>query len=508
MRAPAQPVIMGYWENWGTYQNFPMPNNAQGSTNPIFSGQMTGLTAIAYAFLEVTEDGTLKFSDSWSDLSSNNAPDTAFCTKSPASCPGFPEAGLGNFNAFVNAPVAYHVLSVGGAGHDASWENAFAHPDQFVASLKTLVTTYQKIEWLDIDYEPLNGISAQNIPRFINLVAKINQALPGLMISYTIQSDPDKVANFKKENWQKLSPYLTYVNIMAYDMFGSFNKNDDPNTASASALVGSKYSGDATRQALNQVGIPNEKIVLGIPMYGRAVGGVPASGLRQPFTQAVHGDLDDANCSINLNDPNYCGGMIQYKTLIDQKYVAQPVMVNGVIDSVYAYDDNKKIFVSYDNAESAKAKAQYAVNNKLGGVMFWAIRFDKPVDDAQSILAAVDSVYGIVPHAVNTPAEVKLELTNNDPTRPVTISLVSADKSNYYPFPPLTPKGQPGSDVTYSSTDSAIVKTLMSNNNILVLLTPKSGEQLWCKGSLNLSNGAYHHIQVYYDTPVPNCLIN
>lgn len=510
MASESGPIVMGYWENWGTYQNFPMSGNAQNSNNATLNGQMTGLNAIAYAFLEVNTSGVIKFSDVWSDLNPNSPQDVSFCGASPQSCEGFPSnSGLGNFTAFTKSPVTHHVISVGGAGHDDAWENAFSHPDQFVSSLKTMVDIY-KVDWLDIDYEPVGGVPAQNIQRFINLVNKIKQTIPNLNLSYTIPANANSVASFGSANWQNLTKNLNYVSIMGYDLHGAFDTSN-PYTALHSALYAdaNDFSVDSTVKALNQAGVANGKLILGMPMYARAVGGVAASGLGQVFTESVQGDLDDAGCSTNLYAGNVCSGMIQYKIVADQHYTDVPVTVSGKIAGVYAYDASKKRFLSYDNAQSATAKAQYALDNKMAGVMFWALRFDKPVTDSQSILGAVDKVFGIVPNAGSgSDASMKLQLTNNDPKNPITITLVKADKSSYYAFPQLAKSGQTGSDVTYTDANSDNVKTLMNSSGVLVLLTPTKGSQLWCQGSLNFPSNSYHHVQVYYDSPVPNCSIN
>lgn len=132
----AAPFLMGYWENWDEYNNFPMPNNAKGEDNPYLTAQLTGLNALAYAFLEVAPTGAVSFNDAWSDLDPNSTQDQQFCQQFPESCPGFPaKAGIGNFIAFSKAPIAHHVVSIGGAGHDDSWETAFRNPDRFIASL-------------------------------------------------------------------------------------------------------------------------------------------------------------------------------------------------------------------------------------------------------------------------------------------------------------------------------------------------------------------------------------
>ncbi len=47
----ASPIIMGYWESWGTYHGFSMPGSTQ--PNEIMRGQLTGLNAVTYSLLEV-----------------------------------------------------------------------------------------------------------------------------------------------------------------------------------------------------------------------------------------------------------------------------------------------------------------------------------------------------------------------------------------------------------------------------------------------------------------------
>lgn len=393
--ATPEPIVMSYWENWATYQHYPMPNNAHGSKNTALTDQIKNINALAYTFLIVGNDGSLQFSDTWSDLDPNSEQDKNFCTASPSSCIDFPQkAGLGNFDAFTKTAIKHHFISVGGAGQDRAFEKALEHPDKFVSSLKALVETYP-IDALDIDYEPEKGVPTAYVQRFIALTDQIKAALPSITLSYAIIANKHNIEKFGAENWKKLGNNLNYISIMGYDMHGAFER-DNPHTALHSALMTQDegHSIESTLQALNKVGISNDKIILGMPLYGRAVGGVTSDGIGQVFTQGVKGDMDPDNCSIQLNAKNLCGGNFQYKTLVNQSYAPVPVTVGHQITGAYSYNANTKVFVSFDSPESAAAKAQYAINNHLAGVMFWALRFDKPVNDPQSILAAVTKVYG------------------------------------------------------------------------------------------------------------------
>lgn len=390
----AEPIIMGYWENWATYVNFPMPNNAKQSKNAVLSDQMAHLNALAYAFLEVAEDGAIQFADVWSDLDPNSLQDKQYCQAFPSGCEGFPaNASLGNFAAFSKAPVKHHVISVGGGGYDRVVERAFDHPDRFVASLKALMAIYQ-IDALDIDYEPPQGMTLANAPKMIELTRKIKEAAPALIVSYAISANRYNIERLGADTWKKLGANINYISIMGYDIHGSFDANY-PYTALHSALVSQSDNGsvEITLKALVKAGIAKNKIILGMPLYGRAVAGVKEQGLGQIFTHAIKGDLDGNHCSTRLGSKNLCSGVTQYKTLVDQGVIAIPVMVAGQLAGVYAYQDDKKVFISFDNPDSAAAKAQYAINNQLAGVMFWALRYDTPVKDSRSVLAAVAKVY-------------------------------------------------------------------------------------------------------------------
>ncbi len=395
MANPA-PIIMSYWENWATYQHFPMPGDTQGSKNKVLTEQLAAMNALAYAFFTVGNDGSIQFFDTWSDLAPNSEQDRRFCNASPNSCVNFPQnAGLGNFSAFTKTEIKHHFISVGGGGNDKAFEIAMDHPEQFVSSLKTLVEHYN-IDALDIDYEPERGVPKAYIPRFIAITEQIKTALPSLIVSYAISSNSNNINRFGTDNWKKLEKNLDYISIMGYDMHGTFDRGA-PYTALHSALMTEHADGsiENSLKALNKAGIPNEKVILGMPLYGRGVGGVSEDGLHQIFTAGYRGDLDSNKCSTELNANNICSGMIQYKTLVDRNARPVEVKVGNQLAGVYTYDAAKGIFISYDNHDSAAAKAEYAQKNQLAGVMFWALRFDKPVNDPQSILGAVAKVYGL-----------------------------------------------------------------------------------------------------------------
>ena len=205
---------------------------------------------------------------------------------------------------------------------------------------------------------------------------------------------------------------------MTYDFHGAFdypqgtgflaNLYVDPNDTHTN-----KFSVVNAVTALLDNGIPSDKIVVGIPVYGRALEGVPNVnyGLYQSFNKIPKGDLDPKDCSQTIPlAANGCSGSYQYKYIIGNMlnpgvaFTDYNVKTQGVISGVWAYDPNvwadtvgnqlDKTFISYDNVDSVKAKATYVKDNNLGGMMLWELRGDiAPSDPSQaSLLAAIRGV--------------------------------------------------------------------------------------------------------------------
>jgi chitinase len=146
---------------------------------------------------------------------------------------------------------------------------------------------------------------------------------------------------------------------------------------------------DAAVQQYLVAGVPADKLVLGLPFYGRAFFQVDADnqGLYQHFvTQA--GDIYTGdpsllygcdNCTLR-NDPRIAS-YADIKKLLqgDFGYVRS---FNDKTKVPWLYNADKHIFLSYDDEESFRYKSLYAKSQGLAGVMYWRIS----QDDAQDSL--------------------------------------------------------------------------------------------------------------------------
>lgn len=156
--------------------------------------------------------------------------------------------------------------------------------------------------------------------------------------------------------------YLDFVNLMTYDFTGEWaattghHANLHTPDSDPAALSGHK-----SVQMFMDAGVPAKKLVLGVAFYGRGWGSVlpENNGLYQPGTglQGVslryHNIVDDY-----LDHPDYA--------LHWDESASAPFLWNAA-DS---------IFITFENAQSVKAKASYALEHNLGGVMFWQYHAD------------------------------------------------------------------------------------------------------------------------------------
>ena len=513
----ASPIMMSYYENWDTYATPAYPfDGAMGVSNPNLGAKLGGLNMIAYAFMEVDSSGSLIFSDPWSDLSVN---DQEFCTLNSTVCNGAsfnPEklgVHFGNFDAFAQSSVPTKLISIGGANHDASWEYAMAHPTNFIRSLQAILSQYPNINGIDIDYEPAGGIPAANIQPFVNLVHQIRQDLPQITITMAYSANVQNIENVGAANWQALAADINYFGIMGYDMHGEF---DIPaKTGLHSALYATNYSDDNAVQIFNKMGVPDRQLILGFPLYGRAVGGTSTPGLNQTFTSSYAGDLDPANCSTTLGSSNVCPGMMSYNAIYTLDLYAKVVNANGVTTAVYSnFGPNDNDFVSYDNPTSVQAKAAYVRSHHLAGMMSWAIRFDRPntgINCATWLTGAADQVLGVQVRPYTPPSppplSTKLELHETSGNTAIVVSLFDS-LGREFDFSVTA-----GQDALYCSkaTASATCPDSWNIDNIStakgtlvnVEVKPVGGSPISC-GTLDISK-SYNQVMSYAGS---NCQIS
>ncbi|KAA2264207.1 chitinase [Solihabitans fulvus] len=154
-------------------------------------------------------------------------------------------------------------------------------------------------------------------------------------------------------------------NLMTYDLCTGYSKVscfNDP-------LV--KRPGDPNDRYNNNVGavdymeahgVPANKIVLGVPFYGRSftVTSADNGGLYQPFTS-----MD----------------FLDYKVLVGPQWAGNPDVQQGwdpVVRSPYLWNPRTMTWVSYENPRSILDRSLFAKDRRLAGMMMWEVGADDP----------------------------------------------------------------------------------------------------------------------------------
>lgn len=239
--------------------------------------------------------------------------------------------------------------------------------EAFEDSVMEFLAQYN-LDGLDIDWEypgmpgaghPFRPEDKQNFTALLRELrgrfdAYVRRTGRRLYLTVAMGSSDDVIAHTEM---RKVARYVDTVNLMTYDYYEA---GSDPTTGHHAPLYANpadpkKASSDDSVKAYEKAGVPAEKILLGVPFYGREWGEVQDQnhGLFQPG-KAVHG----ANAQYSTIAANMLGhGFTRYW--------------DAAANAPYLYNAEQHIFVSYEDPESLKVKCKYIRDHKLGGMMFW-----------------------------------------------------------------------------------------------------------------------------------------
>ncbi|KAI0090629.1 glycoside hydrolase superfamily [Irpex rosettiformis] len=395
-------VNMAYFTNWGIYGANFQPTDI----NP------GPLTQILYAFADVSPDtGAISLTDSYADEQKHFPGDS------------WSETGNNLYGClkqlyllkmanrqdplhliYPYSRVLTHVsaenrnlkitLSVGGWTYSQDGHFSFVTDatkrQTFVNSALQLIEDYG-LDGLDLDFEyPSSAAQGQG---FADLVTALRSAFDsyatkkGDTVPYSLTAAVSAgAANYQYLVVPQMDKALTFWNLMAltyirkaYDYAGSWLTFAD-NQAN---LYGGQRTGVSTDAAVSwyiSQGATPDKIVMGLPLYGRAFENT--NGLGQSYSGIGPGTIE--------------AGVYSYNVL---PLASAQVFENVTDVSSYSYDSTKKELVSYDTPHIASLKAQYVTSKGLGGNMFWDLSTDKTGSD--SLVSTTANVFGALDQTQN-----------------------------------------------------------------------------------------------------------
>ncbi|KAI7877686.1 chitinase [Lichtheimia hyalospora FSU 10163] len=369
------PVIAGYFVNWGIYaRNHNVINLAPDAHK---------LTHLLYAFANLEPSGNIVLGDVWADKDKHFPAEQTIDGKADS----WNDQGnnlYGNFKQLYLLKQRHRhlkvTLSVGGWTWSTNFGTVAADPQKRATFVQSAVKHVADLglDGIDIDWEyPKDPQEAFN---FVHLLYELRIALdryqqslgqtnePRLLLTLAVACGP---SNYRLLRLREMEPYVDLFYLMAYDFAGSW----DSQTGHQSAMHGGALNGHQAVTDYMQAGVPPHKLVLGIPVYGRAFSNT--SGLHSSFQGMPEGSWEK--------------GMYDYKDLPKPGATEYNDLQNMCSSS---YDPAKREFVTYDTPDVVRAKCEYVKQMRLGGAMFWELSADHKDNHPRSLLNTVYNSFG------------------------------------------------------------------------------------------------------------------
>ncbi|KAH8372051.1 hypothetical protein KR093_009815, partial [Drosophila rubida] len=319
-------------------------------------------THLVYAFMGIKESGELRIIDPYLDLEDNGG-----------------QGNIKKFNALkLKNPTLKTLVAVGGWNEGSKPFSIVASDPQKRAIFIEQITQFLQhhgFDGLDLDWEypgqrhslPNNNDRAN----YITFLKELKEALQpfGYLLSAAVGSAEFSAA--QSYDIPAIVPYLDLINVMAYDLHGPWDAKlgiNAPLYAGANDKTPreQQLNVDAVVQYWLAAGAPSQKLVLGMPFYGRT------------FTLATADDHQPGAAHIGRGMAGRYSrepGVLGYNELCEllkQENWTQEWQAEQQVP--FAYRDRQ--WVGYENEQSLQLKAQYAVNKQLAGIMIWSLESD------------------------------------------------------------------------------------------------------------------------------------
>ncbi|XP_051162788.1 uncharacterized protein LOC127282535 isoform X2 [Leptopilina boulardi] len=355
----AEKRVVCYYTNWSVYR----PGTAKFSPQNINPYLCTHLI---YAFGGFTKDNTLKPFDKYQDIEKG----------------GYAKfTGLKTYNKNLKT-----LLAIGGWNEGSSRFSpmvADAHRRKEFVKNCVKFLRQNHFDGLDLDWEyPAfrDGGKPRDKENYAILVEELREQFereslktgrPRLLLTMAMPAGIEYID--KGYDVPRLNDNLDFINLLSYDYHSAFEPAVNHHSPLYPLEEDNEYNYDTeltiefTINHLIKQGASSEKIVLGIPTYGRSY---------TLFNQDSTDIGSPADGPGNEGDATREKGYLAYYEICEnvEKDEWEVVQPNPEAMGPYAFKDNQ--WVGYDDENIVRVKAQYVNEKKLGGIMFWSIDND------------------------------------------------------------------------------------------------------------------------------------
>ena len=265
------------------------------------------------------------------------------------------------------------LISVGGWGWSKNFSDAVLTTNSrqiFANSAIDFMLKY-KIDGIDLDWEypGLRGdnntfreVDKDNFTAILKLLRKKLDSLDSKKHRYLLTIATGAFQSYLDHtNMKEAHKYLDFINIMTYDFYTGGSKF----TGHHANLYNSdfnKKSPKSVKIAVEQhikAGIPANKLVLGVPFYGRWWKKVnPGNNGLYQLSNGLTGSYSFSTIADSIKSNSF-------KSYWDSS-----------AKTPYIWREKDSLFVTYDDSRSIQLKADFVRESNLGGIMFWQFNGD------------------------------------------------------------------------------------------------------------------------------------
>ncbi len=370
-----------YHANWGQYAyKRNMKNEAWDSINEL-----------NFSFIGFDESGKVFSLDSWADNL------------------GLPQLYLQQKrNPYLRTTIAFGGWTNSGKRMDTVFSKMASSKTSRQNFIKNAVAAVKQagVNGVVLDWEYVKQADALN---FIALLSELRTALedanidnPYLKIAAPAASNNINV--FSRDQWSVISGLVDHISVMSYDYFGGFSDVSDFHSpwqlasASPHEKTTPQFCVEGTLKIYADLGLPKEKITLGIPNYTRGeIVTKPGdyAGLYQSVVGSPKGDFGAP------------GGIFSWDSVL-KLLNKQPSQIDKLgVKQWYHYDsshelckdanmallsgqlpDGRWVVINFLDQAAAQWRGQQAQEQGLGGTMIWA-NYEETVNQKDMIATAV-----------------------------------------------------------------------------------------------------------------------
>jgi chitinase len=277
------------------------------------------------------------------------------------------------------------LVSIGGWTHSKGFSDAALTPEsrkKLTASGIDFLLRYQ-LDGLDFDWEypalqgDNNVVRPEDKENFVAMLKSFREALDSVgkvQNRYFLST----IASGGFRNYLELNDlaeaqkYLDFINIMAYDFYTA----GDETTGHHGNLFPNGAKGRSARTTVEEhieFGVPAEKLVLGVPFYGRMWKGV-----------------DPKNDGL-FQTGNYAMGLPYEQIYALSTNSAYSRFWDEMAAAPFLYSEKDSSWITYEDPESLALKMKFVREKGLAGAMFWEMSEDNTGTLLDALYEALNS---------------------------------------------------------------------------------------------------------------------